>query len=111
MKTLADDRLGQMVEVIVREVDPLKVVVFGSQARGDAREDSDVDLLIVEDVKFEDGLSRWRELRRLRKSLASFRGAKDVIVFGREEYEKWRQSPNHIIAQALKEGEVLYERP
>ena len=110
MVTFTDDVVGQMVAVIVREADPIKVVLFGSRACGDQREDSDIDLLIVEDGRFADGASRWQELRRLRKSLLPFRGAKDLLVYGREEYEQWRDSPNHIIAQALAEGKVLYER-
>ena len=43
------DRLRRMVDVIVNEVDPSQIVLFGSQVRGDATDASDVDLLVVVD--------------------------------------------------------------
>ena len=36
-----------MTERIVRDFDPLQIILFGSQARGDADRHSDIDLLIV----------------------------------------------------------------
>ena len=44
MVPVTDALLDQMVQAIVAEVDPEQVILFGSRARGDAREDSDVDL-------------------------------------------------------------------
>ena len=44
--------LRQMVETIVREAAPEVIILFGSRARGDARPDSDVDLLVVETEPF-----------------------------------------------------------
>jgi predicted nucleotidyltransferase len=39
--------INKAVEILVREAHPLKIVLFGSQARNEAREDSDVDLLVI----------------------------------------------------------------
>jgi predicted nucleotidyltransferase len=47
-----DVLLRQMVEVIIRDVDPETIILFGSRARGEARPDSDVDLLVVEKEPF-----------------------------------------------------------
>jgi predicted nucleotidyltransferase len=44
--------LQEMTEKIVREINPRKVVLFGSHARGSARPDSDLGFLIVEDAPF-----------------------------------------------------------
>ena len=47
MIPVTDGLLGEMVQAIVDEVDPEQVILFGSRARGDEREDSDVDLLVA----------------------------------------------------------------
>ena len=52
MAPVTDALLDQMVQAIVAEVDPEQVILFGSRARGDAREDSDVDLVVVEAEPF-----------------------------------------------------------
>ena len=52
MVPVTDALLDQMVQAIVAEVDPEQVILFGSRARGDAREDSDVDLVVVEAEPF-----------------------------------------------------------
>jgi len=44
---VSDRVLDEMVQVIVREVDPEQVILFGSQASGLASSDSDVDLVVV----------------------------------------------------------------
>lgn len=61
--------LHQMVETIVREVAPETIILFGSRARGDARPDSDVDLLVVETEPFSPQRSRRKEAARLYMAL------------------------------------------
>ena len=103
--------LNEMVQGIVREVDPEQVILFGSCLRGQATNDSDVDLMIIEREAFSETRNRGQELARIRRALSSFRVPKDVLVFSADEVAKWRNSLNHIIAAALREGKLLYERP
>ena len=106
-----DQLLPQMVETIVTEVDPEQVILFGSHARGDASEDSDVDLIVVESEPFGENRDRGSEAVRLWQALANFEVSKDILVYSRDEVEYWRDSLNHVLARALREGEILYERP
>ena len=105
------DMLDRMVETIVQQVNPERIMLFGSRARGDAGPDSDVDLLIVEPEPFGRGRSRRRELARIRRMLAPFRVPKDILVYGADEFARWRSSVNHIIGRCMREGRLLYERP
>lgn len=102
--------LDRLVRAIVDEVDPEQVILFGSQATGAATSESDLDLLVVEGAPFGPQRSRRRELIRIRKALSGFNIPVDVLVFGRDEVEYWRDSLNHVIGRALREGNVLYER-
>jgi predicted nucleotidyltransferase len=112
MTTPVSDRmLNEMVQVIVKEVDPEQVILFGSRARGTASDDSDVDLVVVESTPFHRGRSRRREIARLWRALAPFDVAKDILVYSADEVERWRDSLNHVLARARREGRALYERP
>jgi predicted nucleotidyltransferase len=110
MDQVNEQLLAQMVEVIVREVDPRQVYLFGSCARGEMGPDSDVDLLIIEDEPFGGKRSRFREIRRIRDVLYRFRVPKDILVYSWDEVEHWGRTLNHIIADCLREGRLLYER-
>jgi uncharacterized protein len=105
-----DKLLQQMVDIIVREVDPETIILFGSRARGDARPDSDVDLLIVEKEPFTAGRSRHNEAGRLYIALMDARVSKDLLLYSRDEVEYWKDSKYHVVGQALREGRVLYGR-
>lgn len=102
--------LQQMTDAIVREIDPQQIILFGSQAQGTATRDSDVDLLIVEAEPFGTDRSRRREMMRVWRLLADFRIAKDILIYSSQEVEAWSNIKNHVIARALKEGQLLYER-
>ena len=93
-------------ERIIAGFRPLKVILFGSRARSDARPDSDVDLLVVMQVK---GSCRRARLA-IRRALHDIPMPKDVIVTTPGDFE-WRKDVAGTIERpAAQEGEVLYAR-
>jgi predicted nucleotidyltransferase len=108
---VTDQVLAEMVQAIVREVNPEKIILFGSRVRGEVGPDSDLDLMIVEREEFGKSRNRLDELVRIREALSAFEIPKDILVYSVQEVEEWRDSINHIIASTLREGKVLYERP
>jgi len=108
---LTEELLTRIVDTIVKEADPEQVYLFGSYARGQATDDSDLDLLIVEKDGFGPEKSRRSEMGRLWRALAGYRVPKDILVFTTDEIARWQDSKYHVIAYALKEGKLLYERP
>jgi predicted nucleotidyltransferase len=110
MIEVTDQVLADMVQAIVCEVDPERIYLFGSRARGDARVDSDIDLLVVESAPFGPERSRFKEMNRIRRSLSTFRVPKDVLVYSTDEFTKWSRSLNHIVGRCSREGKLLYAR-
>lgn len=106
----AEEMVREMAVVIVEAAHPRKIVLFGSRARGGAGPRSDVDLLVIEDEPFGPGRSRRREVARLSRALARFPIPQDILVYTADEAEHWANSKNHVVARALREGRVLYER-
>jgi uncharacterized protein len=103
--------LRMLVQAIVDVARPLRVILFGSRARGTAGPDSDTDLLIVQAEADAMHASRWRELNRIRVALRGFPVAKDLLLYRPPEFDYWRDSLNHVVGRAVREGLVLYERP
>lgn len=100
--------IDEIRDTIVREVHPQMIVLFGSQARGDGGPDSDWDFLIVGEADPKE--SRRHQLGRLYCALGHFPISKDLLLYTPEEVETWRGARNHVIAQALREGRIVYER-
>lgn len=95
-----------MVRRIVDRFQPERIVLFGSHARGAARPDSDVDLLVVLAAN---GAKR-RTTVEIYGLLAGIGMSKDIVVVTLEEVEKYRNVVGTVIRPALREGKVLYER-
>ena len=110
MIRVTDAVIAQMVQAIVNEVDPEQVILFGSRGRGDYKESSDVDLVVVEAESFGPRRSRHQEILKLRRLLRPFGAPIDVLVYSLEDVDYWRDSLNYVLARALREGKVLYER-
>ncbi len=107
---LPEDILKDIVDRIVRECDPAKIILFGSHARGAAGPDSDVDLLVVEDEPFGGQRPRYHELVRLERALGRIAIPVDLLVYSLDEIEYWRDAINHVVPRALREGRTVYER-
>lgn len=102
--------IKEMTAIIIKEVDPKQVILFGSQAKGTARPDSDLDFLIVQDHPFGSGQTRRQQMGKIWRLLARFPVSQDILIYTPDEVEEWKQSKNHVIARALREGKLLYER-
>ena len=96
-----------MTQRIVEGFDPDRIILFGSMARGDARADSDVDLLIVL-PQVED---KRQAMVDILGSMADLPVATDVLVTTPEEIKRRGHLAGPLLRPALREGKVLYERP
>jgi predicted nucleotidyltransferase len=111
MAPATDALIQGMINVIIQAVQPCQIILFGSYAKGKVRSESDIDFLVVEDEPFSRGRSRRKEMAKLWRLLAPFKFPMDILVYSKDEVEHWRNTRNHVIAHALREGRLLYERP
>ena len=81
-----------------------QIVLFGSHARGDADAGSDLDFLVVEPLVE----NRAREMVRLRRALRPLRVPVDVLVYSRDEVNRWGNQPGTALYWALREGQVVH---
>lgn len=98
-----------MADLIGRQVRPDRVILFGSYARGEATEDSDVDLLVVVDESTPSTL-RERSLGIRRLLTRAFAVPVDVVVRSAGAVRQWKDVPYSVVGEAMKDGRVLYER-
>ena len=110
MTPVTEKLLEEITREIVETVNPRQVVMFGSRARNESRSTSDIDLLVIEDEPFGPTRSRRKEMTKLWRALSRFDVAKDILVYAFEEIERWKESRSHVVACALRQGRVLYER-
>jgi predicted nucleotidyltransferase len=82
-----------------------KVILFGSYARGQAQEHSDLDFLVVEPQVN----GRIQEAARLDRALRGVRVSLDVLVVSQAAFEEWKDTPNTAIYAAAREGKVFSE--
>jgi len=104
------ETVQEIVQRLVSAAHPEQIILFGSRVRDEAREDSDVDLLVIESEPFGPQRSRLQEIGRLESAIGRLSLATDLLVYSRDEVERWRDSPLHVIGRALREGRVLYAR-
>ena len=98
--------LSEMVKRIREATNPERIVLFGSRARGNARADSDYDLLVIK----ESDEPRYKRSAPLYTRLADLPVEVEIVVYTPEEVRDWSQVPQAFVSTALREGKVLYER-
>ena len=101
-----NDKLDDLLDIIVKEVDPDKVILFGSRARGDEDAYSDYDIIIVKE-----NLNNGRALlRKVYISLSGMGAPVDLIIVDGKVLRENIDDPYLIYGEALKEGRVLYAK-
>jgi uncharacterized protein len=102
---LSEKAFRQAIRRIRQVAQPSKIILFGSYARGEATEDSDLDLMIILPGKPD----KMAEIIRLRRAIGALGVGVDVLVFSEEEARRRGQVPGTVLYWANKEGKVLYE--
>lgn len=97
----------EIVRRIVQAVDPDRVILFGSRARGEIRPDSDIDLLVIA----ASSEPRYRRAVPLYGVLSDLLMPMDIVVYTPQEVEEWSRVPQAFVTTAIREGKVLYENP
>lgn len=97
--------LAKIVSVLAQAARPKRIILFGSQARGDAAPDSDFDIMVVEGGS----VNRFAEMVRLNRLLRSMEIAVDLLVVSEEMFQYWRDVPGNVYYEAASEGKILYE--
>jgi len=107
-----DPILRRIVGVIVEVLDPDRIILFGSRARGDYDEDSDYDILVLKDgVRPHERKKLQRMVRNalMEAGVYSFRDI-DVVVQDSERFRDLSKSRYMLYYWAKDEGVVLYDK-
>jgi predicted nucleotidyltransferase len=98
--------IADMTDRIARDFHPLRIILFGSHARGDATADSDIDLLVV----LPEAPDKRQAVIEIRRALRDLPISKDIIVTTPDEIARRGDLIGPVLRPALREGKVLYER-
>jgi predicted nucleotidyltransferase len=96
--------LNELVRRLVLAVQPTRIILFGSAARGEMHEHSDLDVLVV----VPDGLPQREGWDRAHASLRRFGRAIDLLVVNESNLAKYSASPGLVYERALLDGKELY---
>jgi HEPN domain-containing protein/predicted nucleotidyltransferase len=102
--------IDAIVRAIVERIAPRRVVLFGSRARGDGDDDSDVDLMVELDGHADRHVRSERQ-GEIYTLFPNRDWSMDVLVCGADDVERQRDDPGTVMWDVTREGRVLYERP
>lgn len=97
--------IANLTHVLAEAAKPRRIILFGSYARGDSSELSDIDIMVVEP----NVADRHSEMVRLSRLLRPLGLALDLLVVTEDSYNYWRDTPGNVYFEAASEGKVLYE--
>jgi uncharacterized protein len=103
---IPQETIDGVINTIVENFSPDKIILFGSYASENPTSDSDLDLLII----METTLPSHKRASPIRLLFKPFPCSMDILVFTPEEVEYWNGTTNHIVTEAFRTGKVVYER-
>ena len=102
---ISEETIEKAIERLVEIAKPQKIFLIGSYARGDARDRSDLDFLVVEhEIR-----NRRKEMVRLHDAIRSMRIPVDILVASESTFDEWSDIPGTVFHKAKNEGRLCYE--
>ena len=101
-----EQKIPEIREEIIKEMDPEKIILFGSYAWGSPTSSSDVDLLIIENGQ---GSRRQKQIE-LRKKLFKFDVPTDLLVYTQAELDYRLELEDFFFEKIINEGKVIYAK-
>ena len=103
---LTSEEINDLVDRIVKRLDPHKVIIFGSYAKGTSTTMSDLDILVVKETE----VPIARRADELMPIFANMLIRVDVHIYTPEEIEAYGNEPLSFISSVLRTGEMVFER-
>lgn len=99
------ERIAKYKQKVADELNPKRIILFGSLARGDFNEGSDVDLVVIDDWQ-QDFLDRINVLLDMNE----FGLPLEPVGYTEDEFETMSNQGNRFVTEALYTGKVIYSR-
>jgi predicted nucleotidyltransferase len=103
---LTEKEIEKLIDRIVTRIQPQKVIIFGSYAKGTATIKSDLDILAIKETQ----LPMLNRADDLKPMLSSFLIPVDVHIYTPEEVEEYGKEPFSFINSILKTGRIVFEK-
>ncbi|NOU16014.1 MAG: nucleotidyltransferase domain-containing protein [Bacteroidales bacterium] len=100
------NKINEIAIRIAARFNPDKIILFGSYANGTQKEDSDLDLLIIQDSD----LPPQKRGFDIRMSLIGAEIPFDILIYTKSEFEQEKNRRFSFLSTAIKNSKVLYER-
>ncbi len=100
------NKINEIVYRIASKFNPERIILFGSYANGTQKEDSDIDLLIIQETD----LPPQKRGFEIRMSLIGSMMPFDILIYTKSEYEQEKENRFSFLNSAIKNAKVLYER-
>jgi predicted nucleotidyltransferase len=98
--------ITEIKQKIVAKFNPTQIILLGSMATETADENSDIDLLVVQDTIS----PKYRRSAEIRKALIGLRFPIDILVYTPQEFENEQKDKYSFLTQALKTSRLIYEQ-
>ena len=96
--------IEQLVRRIIEIAQPLRIILFGSAARGEMGPDSDIDVLVV----MPEGVHRRRTAQLLYRQIRGLGVPFDILVATPDDLERHKDNIGLIYQSVLREGREVY---
>ncbi|MEW5768348.1 MAG: nucleotidyltransferase domain-containing protein [bacterium] len=103
------DILKEVIDILIKEYMPEKIILFGSYCYGKSTKDSDIDLLIIKDTQKKNRIDRFVEVKRIIYN-PRFKISISPLILTSNELNERLEMGDDFLREITTKGEVLYER-